>query len=69
MGRTKKVGVAGSLGVRYGRKVRSRLQKVGSVKKFVCPDCKRMGMKREVSGIWSCKRCGLKLAGKAYRPE
>ena len=35
--------------------------------KDTCPQCLNMSIKRVASGIWSCKKCGLKIAGKAYR--
>lgn len=69
MGRTKKIGSAGRFGVRYGRKVKTRIALVEKTKKFSCPSCKRKVLKREASGIWQCRKCGLKIAGKAYRPE
>jgi large subunit ribosomal protein L37Ae len=69
MGRTKKVGVAGKYGSRYGRLIRSRVIKAGSQKRFRCPSCMKLTLKRDSAGIWSCSRCGTKLAGKAYKPE
>jgi large subunit ribosomal protein L37Ae len=69
MGRTKKVGVAGRLGPRYGRRIREMLKKAGSQKKFRCPSCMKLTLKRESAGIWNCSKCGTKLAGKAYKPE
>lgn len=69
MGRTKKVGVAGKYGSRYGRVIRARIIKAGSQKRFRCPSCMKLTLKRESAGIWSCSRCGTKLAGKAYKPE
>jgi large subunit ribosomal protein L37Ae len=68
MARTKKVGATGKFGPRYGRKVRQRILKVGNQKKFQCPSCMKLTMKRESAGIWSCSKCGTKLAGKAYKP-
>lgn len=68
MGRTKKVGSAGRLGTRYGRKVRGRIKKAETLKKHECPSCRREGIKRESAGVWSCSKCGVKMAGKAYRP-
>lgn len=69
MGRTKKVGVTGKYGSRYGRRVRARVIKAGSQKKFRCPSCMKLTLKRESAGIWKCGKCGTKLAGKAYKPE
>jgi large subunit ribosomal protein L37Ae len=69
MGRTKKVGIAGRFGSRYGRKIRQIVIKAGTQKKFRCPSCMKLTLKRESAGIWRCSRCGTKLAGKAYKPE
>ncbi|RLJ10265.1 MAG: 50S ribosomal protein L37ae [Candidatus Aenigmatarchaeota archaeon] len=69
MGRTKKVGVAGKFGVRYGRVLRERYKKICSYKEYKCPNClKTGGVKRVSAGIWMCKKCGIKFAGKAYKP-
>jgi len=67
MGRTKKMGIAGRFGVRYGTSVRDRIRKIEGVK-YDCPDCFKK-LKRESKGVWFCKKCGLKFAGKAYKPE
>ncbi|MFH1445241.1 MAG: 50S ribosomal protein L37ae [Nanoarchaeota archaeon] len=71
MTKTKKVGSAGRFGIRYGRKIRQRLIKVEKElkAKHKCPSCLKPGLKREKAGIWVCKKCGLKIAGKAYKPK
>ena len=69
MPKTKKVGLTGKYGTRYGRKIRQQVLKAGTQKKFRCPDCMKLTMKRVVSGIWVCSKCGAKLAGKAYKPK
>jgi len=66
MAKTKKVGATGKFGARYGRQ---SLLKIGTQKKYRCPECMKMTLRREVSGIWKCSKCGVKMAGKAYRPE
>ena len=68
MGRTLKVGTAGRFGVRYGKRIRENIAKAEAVKKHACPNCFKMVFKRESKGIWLCRKCGLKVAGKAYRP-
>ncbi|MFH1978137.1 MAG: 50S ribosomal protein L37ae [Candidatus Aenigmatarchaeota archaeon] len=70
MAKTKKVLSAGKYGVRYGRKMRQKIIKVDVdfKKKHACPSCLKTVLKRESSGIWACKKCGLKMAGKAYKP-
>jgi len=70
MARTKKVGSSGRFGVRYGKGIKTRVVKIEKTqkKKHVCPHCLKPGMKRLSSGIWTCQKCGLKFAGKAYEP-
>lgn len=70
MPRTKKVGVAGKHGARYGLRVRKRLIDAEKFKKDrKCPGCLKNSMKRLSPGIWKCGKCGLKMAGKAHRPS
>jgi len=71
MPRTKKIGAAGRFGVRYGRRIKQRVIGVEKEqkKKHVCPNCKKPSLKRVATGIWQCKKCGLKFAGKAYKPK
>lgn len=71
MGRTKKVGSSGRFGARYGKGVKKRLTKIEDAqkRKHQCPRCMRPGLKRVASGIWECRKCGLKMAGKAYEPS
>ncbi len=70
MGKTKKVGSAGKFGVRYGRRIRQRVLAVEKAKKEnkPCPNCMKPGLKRIAAGVWECKKCGAKFAGKAYKP-
>lgn len=70
MGRKKKIGSAGRFGSRYGKKVRSIVSEVERVQKqrHVCPSCNMPYVKRVASGIWKCKKCGVKFAGLAYYP-
>ena len=68
---TKKVGIAGRFGSRYGRRIRERIKKIESSyrkKTYECPSCHKMSLKRESYGIWVCKSCGKKIAGGAYKP-
>ncbi len=68
MGRTKKVGPVGRYGVRYGKGTKKRVIEIEKSQKakHTCPSCMKLTMKREATGIWVCKKCGMKLAGRAY---
>ncbi len=68
MAKTKKVGKAGRFGVRYGLKIRKRFLSVEAKKTKICPYCFKRQLKRVASGIFECKACGRKFAGKAYYP-
>jgi large subunit ribosomal protein L37Ae len=70
MGRTKKVGPARGLGVRYGLSVRKRYIKVITELKrpHACPQCGLPRVKRESVGVWKCRKCGYTFTGGAYVP-
>ncbi|MHA1711498.1 MAG: 50S ribosomal protein L37ae [Candidatus Freyarchaeota archaeon] len=70
MGRTKKVGVAGRFGARYGVRVRDRVKKIETQmkQKHKCPKCTTKAVKRVSVGIWTCRKCGYTFAGGAYIP-
>lgn len=68
MARTKKVGFAGKFGTRYGRRIRQRLISTQTKKNEPCPSCLRPSLNRVSVGIWECKKCGFKKAGKAFKP-
>jgi large subunit ribosomal protein L37Ae len=71
MARTKKVGITGRFGARYGRKAKRQVKKIeeNMKKKHVCPKCDRPYVKRVSAGIWECKKCGTVFTGGAYVPE
>ena len=71
MAHTKKVGYSGRDGVRYGAKIREKIVAIQKLRKgkYACPSCAKTGVKRLSAGIWVCKRCGQKFAGKAYKPS
>ena len=66
MGRTKKVGITGKFGARYGLSIRRKILKVEAKKTKVCPYCGRKQIKRLASGIWNCGKCKSKFTGGAY---
>ena len=65
---TKKVGSTGRFGPRYGTTVKQKLLEVEKKqkKKYKCPSCQKIAVKRLAKGIWSCKICMHKFSGKAY---
>ena len=69
--KTKKVGVAGRFGARYGKRVGANFAEVEKFKrmKWACPRCLKDGVKRESAGVWHCPACGQRFAGKAYKPK
>ena len=71
MARTKKVGITGRFGARYGRKAKRSVRNIeeNMKKAHVCPKCDRPYVKRQSAGIWKCKKCGNVFTGGAYVPE
>ena len=71
MAHKKKVGTSGRYGSRYGRKVRFKVRTVEALKnsKQECPNCGKTKIKRLSQGIYECRACGSKIAGKAYTLE
>lgn len=69
--RTKKVGVAGRYGPRYGVRTRKQMAVVSTAKSrsYECPRCNHVAVKRVSTGVWQCRRCDLKFAGGAYTPK
>jgi len=66
--RTKKVGIVGKYGTRYGASLRKTVKKmeVTQHSKYTCVFCGKDAMKRKVVGIWHCKSCKKVVAGGAY---
>ena len=66
--RTKKVGIVGKYGTRYGSSLRKQIKKieVSQHSKYFCSFCGKYGMKRSAVGIWKCKGCNKTQAGGAY---
>nr|ABW23193.1 ribosomal protein rpl37a [Arenicola marina] len=66
--RTKKVGIVGKYGTRYGASLRKDIKKmeVTQHSKYTCSFCGKDAMKRRATGIWGCKSCRKVVAGGAY---
>jgi large subunit ribosomal protein L37Ae len=64
------IGSAGRFGARYGVKLRKKVSMVEAEqrKHHECPSCKQPKVARDAKGIWNCKKCGYKFAGRAYTP-
>jgi len=67
---TKKVGSSGRFGVRYGGRIRQKVAEIEKKAKssYECPTCKKASLERVSKGIWHCKKCNHKMAGKCYEP-
>ncbi len=68
MAQKKKKGYATRFGPRYGLTNRIRLANNESAKNTVCPNCTYPKVIRQFSGVWACKKCGIKFTSKAYAP-
>ena len=66
--RTKKVGIVGKYGTRYGASLRKQVKKaeISQHAKYTCAFCGKTTVKRTATGIWKCKGCRKTLAGGAY---
>uniref|UniRef100_A0A023FD36 Putative 60s ribosomal protein l37 n=1 Tax=Triatoma infestans TaxID=30076 RepID=A0A023FD36_TRIIF len=65
---TKKVGITGKYGTRYGASLRKMVKKMEITQhgKYPCSFCGKTAMKRTCVGIWSCRRCKRTVAGGAW---
>ncbi|KAI9227799.1 MAG: ribosomal protein L37a [Piptocephalis tieghemiana] len=65
---TKKVGITGKYGTRYGASLRKQIKKMEITQhaKYTCAFCGKDAVKREAVGIWKCRGCKKTLAGGAY---
>merc|ERR1712090_115882 len=69
--RTKKVGIVGKYGTRYGASLRKLIKRmeVSQHQKYTNPYTGGQTLKRHSVGIWACKKSGVKISGGAYQPE
>ena len=63
-----KLGSVKRFGARYGRKLKLKFFEIESEQRKLhkCPYCNKIAVKRMSVGIWNCKKCNAKFAGKAY---
>lgn len=68
MAKKKIYGSVKRFGARYGKKVRERLARVEELqkKRYKCPYCNALKVKRLYAGIWQCTRCKAVFTSKAY---
>jgi len=68
MAKTKKVGITGRWGTRYGSRIRKHVRVIEEAKKKKkkCPVCETKVAKRISTGIWQCRKCGAKYTGGSY---
>ncbi|PRT55544.1 60S ribosomal protein L43 [Wickerhamiella sorbophila] len=66
--RTKKVGISGRYGVRYGSSLRRQCRKLeqSAHARYDCAFCGKKTVRREATGIWHCNSCKKTVAGGAY---
>ncbi|RYG51627.1 50S ribosomal protein L37Ae [archaeon] len=67
--RTKKVGITGKYGTRYGASLRKIVRKieVSQHAKYTCAFCGKDSVKRSSVGIWKCGACAKTQTGGAYQ--
>lgn len=66
--RTKKVGITGKFGVRYGSSLRRQTKKleIQQHARYDCSFCGKRTVQRNAAGIWNCGSCRRTVAGGAY---
>nr|BAK00460.1 predicted protein [Hordeum vulgare subsp. vulgare] len=66
--RTRKVGVVGKYGTRYGASLRKQVRKMEITQhaKYTCYFCGKDTVKRQAVGVWKCSACLKVLAGGAW---
>ncbi|PRP82119.1 hypothetical protein PROFUN_10327 [Planoprotostelium fungivorum] len=66
--RTKKVGIVGKYGTRYGSSLRKMVKKIEITQHstYTCSFCGKDSVKRTAVGIWHCKGCRKTVVGGAW---
>eukprot|EP00347_Sterkiella_histriomuscorum_P015437 403357033 len=67
--RTKKVGIVGKYGTRYGAAQRKTIKKFEITQRatYTCTFCGKDAVRRSAVGIWKCRGCKKTLAGGAWQ--
>merc|ERR1711970_423872 len=67
--RTKKAGICGKYGTRYGATLRKVVKKyeISQHAKYMCTFCGKENVKRTNVGIWKCNSCAKTVAGGAWQ--
>jgi large subunit ribosomal protein L37Ae len=65
---TKKAGIVGKYGTRYGGTLRKVIKKmeVTQHSTYNCSFCGKNAVKRVATGVWNCQRCKKTMAGGSY---
>lgn len=68
MANKKSKGSTGRFGTRYGASLKFKVSDIERKQRatYRCPRCLKNKVKRVGAGIWYCKKCNTKFAGKAY---
>mmetsp|Transcript_31093 Transcript_31093/g.50438 ORF Transcript_31093/g.50438 Transcript_31093/m.50438 type:complete len:93 (+) Transcript_31093:111-389(+) len=66
--RTKKVGIVGKYGTRYGSSLRKQIKRIEIQQRgrYRCQFCGKSKMRRQAVGIWKCRSCEKTITGGAY---
>jgi len=66
--RTKKVGIVGKYGTRFGASLRKQVKKMEITQHatYTCTFCGKDTVKRACVGIWNCRACKKVVVGGAY---
>ncbi|KAJ7252500.1 ribosomal L37ae protein family-domain-containing protein [Mycena rebaudengoi] len=66
--RTKKVGITGKYGTRYGASLRKQVKRmeISQHARYTCTFCGKDTVKRTAVGIWNCSSCRKVIAGGAW---
>ena len=66
--RTKKQGIVGKYGTRYGASLRKVVKKteISQHSRYLCDFCGKFTVKRKAVGIWGCSACKRVIAGGAF---